>query len=173
MESPDRDNGNVRTLNMHSFKFLRPAGSTIATRPNRLRIALFAVLGLLLFWLILSRSLVAYLAMAAPEQALFLRSNEPASLLILADRELNSTDKDKTKTAGTPGRPAKALGTTAQTSGNGARGRSSQRTGLHFAGSVGRGRTSRPKDNKTDAINATGHAPFAQRDHGGRMGDAK
>src|ERR1700730_638894 len=109
MESPDRDNGNVRTLNMHSFKFLRPAGSTIATRPNRLRIALFAVLGLLLFWLILSRSLVAYLAMAAPEQALFLRSNEPASLLILADRELNSTDKDKTKTAGQPGAASKRL----------------------------------------------------------------
>ena len=109
MESPDRDNGNVRTLNMHSFKFLRPAGSTIATRPNRLRIALIAVLGLLLFWLILSRSLVAYLAMAAPEQALFLRSNEPASLLILADRELNSTDKDKTKTAGQPGAASKRL----------------------------------------------------------------
>src|ERR1700730_14266717 len=109
MESPDRDNGNVRTLNMHSFKFLRPAGSTIATRPNRLRIALFAVLGLLLFWLVLSRSLVAYLAMAAPEQALFLRSNEPASLLILADRELNFMDKDKTKTAGQPGVASKRL----------------------------------------------------------------
>src|SRR3984893_8017243 len=109
MESPDRDNGNVRTLNMHSFKFLRPAGSTIATRPNRLRIALFAVLGLLLFWLILSRSLVAYLAMAAPEQALFLRSNEPASLLILDGRALNSSDTDKTKTAGEPRRPRKRV----------------------------------------------------------------
>lgn len=94
---------------MHSLKFPRPAGSTIVARPNRLRIALFTVLGLLLFWLILSRSLVAYLALAAPEQALFLRSNEPAALVTVAERELNFTDKDKTKTAGQPGAASNRL----------------------------------------------------------------
>ena len=66
---------------MHSFEFPRANRSTIAARPSRLPMALFAILGLVLFWLILSRSLVAYLATTAPEAALFLRSGDPAALL--------------------------------------------------------------------------------------------
>src|SRR5580704_9758400 len=67
-------------------------------------------------------------------------------------------------------RRVKALGPTAQTSGNGARGRSSQRVGLPFAGSVGGGRTIRPKDDETDA---GGRAPFTRGDDRGRLDDAK
>jgi tetratricopeptide (TPR) repeat protein len=52
--------------------------------------------GLLLFWLIISRSVVAYLATVAPEQALLLRSDAPEALISVADRKLNFTDKGRT-----------------------------------------------------------------------------
>ena len=97
-------------MNMHSFEFPRANRSTIAARPSRLPMALFAILGLVLFWLILSRSLVAYLATTAPEAALFLRSGDPAALLTLSERELNFTNKDKTTTAGQSGAVSKPLG---------------------------------------------------------------
>jgi hypothetical protein len=95
---------------MPGFEFPRANGSAIAARPNRLRITLFALLALVLVWQILSRSLVAYLAPAAPEDALFLRSGDPVALVSVADRELNFTDKDKTTTAGQSGAASKPLG---------------------------------------------------------------
>ncbi|MBI3275282.1 MAG: hypothetical protein HYZ60_04940, partial [Methylocystis sp.] len=64
--------------------------------------AWLAVLGVVLLWLILSRSVVAYLATAAPEDALALRSAEPTALVTLAEGELNLTDQDKTETTGRP-----------------------------------------------------------------------
>jgi hypothetical protein len=52
---------------------------------------------LILFWLILTRSLVAYLATVAPEAALFLRSVDPTALVTLAETELNFSDAEKTE----------------------------------------------------------------------------
>jgi hypothetical protein len=94
---------------MNSFELLRAVRSTIAARPSRLRMILFAVLGLVLLWLILSCSLVAYLATTAPEAALFLHSANPTALVTLADRELNSENKDKTKMAERSGAASKPL----------------------------------------------------------------
>jgi hypothetical protein len=47
------------------------------------------VLGIVLAWQVLSRSLVAYLAETSPEAALVLRSNDPVSLVNIAERKLN------------------------------------------------------------------------------------
>lgn len=96
---------------MRDFEFPRADRSAIAARPKWLRMALFAILLLILSWQILSRSLVAYLlATTQPEEALSLRSNNPAALVALADRELNFPDKDKTKTVGQAGTVLKRLG---------------------------------------------------------------
>src|SRR5258705_11301264 len=57
-------------------------------RPTRLRVVSIAALSVVLLWLVISRSLVAYLAEAAPETALRLRANDPQALLNLADRIL-------------------------------------------------------------------------------------
>ena len=58
-------------------------------RSLRLRSVAFAVLGIVLAWQVLSRSLVAYLAETSPEAALVLRSNDPVSLVNIAERKLN------------------------------------------------------------------------------------
>src|SRR5258706_9723351 len=57
-------------------------------RPTRLRVASIAALSVVLLWLVISRSLVAYLAEAAPETALRLGAIDLQALLILADRIL-------------------------------------------------------------------------------------
>ena len=58
-------------------------------RSRRLRSVAFAVLGIVLAWQVLSRSLVAYLAETSPEAALRLRSNDPVSLVNISERKLN------------------------------------------------------------------------------------
>src|SRR5208283_1526227 len=61
------------------------------------RLTIFAMLAVGLGWLIVCRSLVAYLSTAAPETALFLRANEPQALLALAEKEINAQgDEGKT-----------------------------------------------------------------------------
>ena len=53
------------------------------------RLAIFVILALALCWLIVSRSVVAFLATTAPETALLLRANAPEALLALAEKEIN------------------------------------------------------------------------------------
>jgi len=59
-------------------------------RPRTLRLLLLTVLGLVLVWLILTRSLAASLAETSPETALVLQPREPQALLTLARRDLNA-----------------------------------------------------------------------------------
>ncbi|HUH84071.1 MAG TPA: hypothetical protein VLX85_05650, partial [Stellaceae bacterium] len=68
----------------------------------RLRSVLFLLLGLFLAWAVISRSLVAYLADAAPDVALWLRSDQATALLNVAERELDASAKAKAAGAGTP-----------------------------------------------------------------------
>jgi hypothetical protein len=69
-----------------------------------LRAAIMGVFGVFLAWQVTSRTLVAYLAEAAPEKALGLRSNDPGALLNLADQVLNAgpTDPSSSKDTRTP-----------------------------------------------------------------------
>lgn len=54
------------------------------------RLTIFVIVGLALSWLTISHSVVAYLSRIAPERALLLRANDPASLLALADKATSS-----------------------------------------------------------------------------------
>lgn len=95
---------------MHNPRFSRlddqaPRG----VRSNWLRAASFAILGLVLVWLIVSRSFVAYLAATAPEAALLLRPGDPPALVVLADQEFNTSDQDKAEKRGQSGAGAKSL----------------------------------------------------------------
>jgi hypothetical protein len=58
--------------------------------PGRLQFAALVIAGLALAWLVLSRTLAAYLATTAPEAALLLQPNEPTALVSLAERGLNA-----------------------------------------------------------------------------------
>jgi hypothetical protein len=70
----------------------------VQLRPHlQLRTAILGACALLLAWLVMSRSLAAYLAEVAPQAALRLNSGQPEALTNLADRMLNDT-------AGTNGR---------------------------------------------------------------------
>ena len=71
-------------------------------RLNTARLAIFALLGLALGWLIVSHSVVAALSTTAPETALFLRANEPNALLALADNEINFKGGEADKTSKPP-----------------------------------------------------------------------
>ena len=57
-------------------------------KPKRLRIVLFALLAIALVWLIITRSLVAYLADNSPEAALKLRPGDATALVNLAESKL-------------------------------------------------------------------------------------
>jgi hypothetical protein len=71
---------------------------TIKLRPQlKLRTAILGACALLLAWLVVSRSLAAYLAEVAPQAALRLNAGQPEALTNLADRMLNDS-------AGTNGR---------------------------------------------------------------------
>jgi hypothetical protein len=79
---------------------------TVQFRPQlKLRTAVLAGCALLLAWLVMSRSLAAYLADVAPQAALRLNAGQPEALTNLADRMLNDS-------GGTTGR----AGATDQTS---------------------------------------------------------
>jgi hypothetical protein len=54
-----------------------------------LRSAIFVLLGAVLVWQVLAHSLVAYLAEAAPDTALGLRSDDPTALINISERKLN------------------------------------------------------------------------------------
>jgi hypothetical protein len=64
----------------------------VQLRPQiKLRTAVLAACALLLAWLVISRSLAAYLAEVAPQAALRLNSGQPEALTNLADRMLNDS----------------------------------------------------------------------------------
>jgi hypothetical protein len=74
----------------------------VKLRPHlQLRTVLLAGCALLLAWLVVSRSLAAYLAEVAPQAALRLNAGQPEALINLADRMLNDS-------SGTNGRPGGA-----------------------------------------------------------------
>lgn len=61
-------------------------------RPHlQLRVLILIACSALLVWLVVTRSLAAYLAGAAPQAALWLNSQQPEALLNLADRSLSAT----------------------------------------------------------------------------------
>jgi hypothetical protein len=63
-------------------------------KPRLFRAMLFAALAMVLLWEVISRTLTAYLATAAPEQALAVRPHQSTAVLNLADQklgELNGT----------------------------------------------------------------------------------
>lgn len=64
---------------------------------NARRRAIFTLIALALWWLIIFHSVVACLSTTAPKTALFLHANEPKSLVALVDNEINfNGEKDKT-----------------------------------------------------------------------------
>src|SRR6202051_2396874 len=98
----------------------------VQLRPQlKLRTAVLAACALLLAWLVITRSLAAYLAEVAPQAALRLNSAQPEALTNLADRMLNdsagangrtdATDQNLQKDAGPD-----SNGGTANESGNSA-----------------------------------------------------
>jgi hypothetical protein len=71
----------------------------VGNRLNILRAGILTALAILLVWQVVSRSLVAYLANAAPEAALKLRPDDPRALLKLAERHFQG----HAPSAGPPG----------------------------------------------------------------------
>ena len=78
------------------------SNSSADARLKAPRLAIFAILGVALCWLVISHSVVASLSTTAPETALFLRANEPRSLLARADNEINSNGGEEAKTSKSP-----------------------------------------------------------------------
>jgi hypothetical protein len=66
------------------------------------RFAIFCILGLVLYWLIISHSVVAYLSFTAPKAALWIKGNEPRSLLALADKEINASADEENSSPAKP-----------------------------------------------------------------------
>jgi tetratricopeptide (TPR) repeat protein len=60
----------------------------LARTPHRLRAIGFAAAGVVLAWLVISKSLVAFLAVQAPQAALWLSPDDPQALLNLAETRL-------------------------------------------------------------------------------------
>ncbi len=84
-----------RVLRMSNFDLPRVDRSTIAAWSKWLRMTLLATLALVLLWLILTRTLVAYLAAIQPETALLLRPGDPTALVALADQEFNTPGREQ------------------------------------------------------------------------------
>jgi len=86
------------------------------------RTIILAVFGLILTWLVISRSFAAYLAEIAPQTALWLNPQQPEALVNLADRSLNASVKTDESTVGvTDQAPERqALGASGSADGSGA-----------------------------------------------------
>jgi len=67
--------------------------SSIALSRLSRRTIIYAALAVILAWLVISRSLAAYLADAAPKMALWLNPSQPEALVNLADSALNGSVK--------------------------------------------------------------------------------
>jgi hypothetical protein len=73
----------------------------VPTRLHPFRVIGLAVLGIVLAWLVVSRTLVACLARTAPEAALWLRPGDPEALLNLAERQVDAANGPAGPRAGT------------------------------------------------------------------------
>ncbi|MGA8170633.1 MAG: hypothetical protein WB816_07360 [Methylocystis sp.] len=66
------------------------------------RLVIFSIVGSALCWFVISHGVVAYLSKTAPQTALWLRGDEPTSLLLLAEDEINFGAGDKGKMVDPP-----------------------------------------------------------------------
>jgi hypothetical protein len=96
-------NDNRRTISH------RLMNSMLAGLQRRWRIAAVIAPSATMSWLVISHTLVAYLAVTTPRAAMFLRSSDPASLLAIADSELDFLVRDKMLTADQPSTRSKRL----------------------------------------------------------------
>jgi hypothetical protein len=69
---------------------MRPAMNLGVGRQLGWQLPVFGIAALILTWLVLSRSLAAFLASAAPQSALWFDSRQPAALVNLADQALTN-----------------------------------------------------------------------------------
>jgi tetratricopeptide (TPR) repeat protein len=76
LESPNRLTAMRPAMNIHALSLVR------------VRALVFTAVGIILLWLVLSRSLAAFLADTAPQAALWFDSRKPEALVNLADRAL-------------------------------------------------------------------------------------
>src|SRR5271169_1321893 len=84
----------------------------VKLRPQlKLRTAVVAACALLLAWLVMSRSLAAYLADVAPQAALRLNAGQPEALTNLAERILNDSGGANRRVDATDQTPQKDAGT--------------------------------------------------------------
>src|ERR1700719_1435548 len=84
----------------------------VQLRPHlQLRTAILGACALLLAWLVVSRSLAAYLAEVAPQAALRLNAGQPEALTNLADRMLNDSAGANGRADATDQTPQKDAGT--------------------------------------------------------------
>jgi len=88
---------------------MRPAMNINARRRLRARTLIFAASALILTWLVLSRSLAAYLADTAPETALWFDPQQPEALVNLADQAIDAAQASGSQPNQTvPGQEASA-----------------------------------------------------------------
>jgi hypothetical protein len=83
-----------------------PSIVAAARKMPSLRAIGIALCGIILAWLVLTRSLAAYLADGAPQTALWLNRREPTALLYLADRAINTPPARPGAPAGGAAQPA-------------------------------------------------------------------
>jgi hypothetical protein len=85
----------------------------LSTRRQPLRTIALGVVALGLVWLVLSTSLVAFLAAVAPQGALWLQPSDPEALTSLVERRLQpAAADDASQRAGAPGESPESAGPT-------------------------------------------------------------
>src|ERR1700751_296028 len=72
----------------NSLASMRPVMNTGARGHSRLRAIILVAIGLVLTWLVVSRSLAAFFANAAPHAAMWFDSGQPEALVNIADQAL-------------------------------------------------------------------------------------
>lgn len=65
-----------------------------ANTPSRVWALLLGAFGVAMIWLLVTRSLAAYLALEAPRVALAIRADQPTALVSLADAKLNPPPRE-------------------------------------------------------------------------------
>ncbi len=78
--------------------------------PSKVAAAFVTVAGLVLAWMVVTKSGAAYLAQNAPEKALRLNANDPVALVALAKWNLKPRSEPSNVTATGPGQPASPPG---------------------------------------------------------------
>lgn len=96
----DRLSGHAVTAIVLKTNSVSPAMLARRLQHIRLRTLIVGACGLVLAWLVVSKSLAAYFADSAPRVALFINPQEPGALVNLADLALNSPLTTRSGTAG-------------------------------------------------------------------------